>query len=663
MRVKKQPTNWRLAEEYRTYRNNLSTQLRNTKQNYYREKLVEAEGSMKQIWQLIKEATNEKTKSNTNIERLKTSEGNVLTVSENNILASNLLNTHFVTIGSKMASQLLNKLNKTEQQVIHSNRTTTSTINSFFLSPVSEDEVSRVISCLHTNTASGPDGVSNKIIKRLKLHITKPLTHIINTSFSTATFPQAFKKSHIIPLHKGGDKTVMTNYRPISLINNFAKIVEKIVKERLVGYLEKYHLLSNNQFGFRQGMGTEDALYRLTDMIYSSLDTNKKCITVFLDLAKAFDTVSHPILLKKLDSVGVRGLSLDWFRSYLSNRKQQVLLNGVLSEDMVVQCGVPQGTVLGPILYLIYANELCDLSIKGKITAFADDTAIFFDSHSWPEVMETATQELHKVQTWLDNNLLTLNIDKTNFVAFSLTDAGRLEQTTITLHSCRLPHDLDCSCPNITQRPTVKYLGLTVDNRLRWDTHCNILVKRLRKLIYKFLTLRQILRPDLLKTIYFALVQSILSYGNMAWGGTHMTHISSLFKTQKLLLRIINFKQQQHPSQTLFTDYNVLTLRQLYLHKIVTYLHTHPQIQQHTAHSHDTRTRHTRLQVPRKKKTHSQRHMSYLAPRTYNTLPSDIRQTTNTRTFKQKLRQYLIDLGIEHTELMTTNLLHLYNRT
>lgn len=480
---------------------------------------------------------------------------------------------------------------------------------------------------------------------KIKDHILTPLIHIFNNSLQQSIFPENFKSSLIKPLFKSGEKTKINNYRPIALTSNLAKSLEKIVKKRLMIFLEQHNVLSPNQFGFRQGRGTQDALFTLSSEISHAIENGEKCITVFLDLAKAFDTVSHPILLKKLEALGIRGNANNWFETYLRGRKQKVVLGEHKSEELVTRYSVPQGTVLGPPLYLVYSNELCNLPLKGKTIAFADDTAIIFKGKTWEEVFTTAENELRKVTKWLNDNLLTLNIQKTKFVAFSLTQSGLPIQNSISLHSCQLNMPIPCTCPKIERTPTITYLGVDMDEKLTWEPHCQKLTTRLRKLIHKFVQLREILDPKALKAVYYALVESLISYGIIIWGGAASITVDPVYKVQKLLLRVMNRKHPLYPSELLYRECEVLNIRQTFIYKAVIHLHTNPNIHQRRLHTHSTRIRDTQLLLPKVNKTFTQRQANYAATKVYNQLPAEIKQHTRFR-FKKELQIWLINRGI-----------------
>lgn len=258
------------------------------------------------------------------------------------------------------------------------------------------------------------DGITAEILKETVQIISPLLVHLINIIYKNGTWPNSLKLAVIKPLHKKGDKYIIENYRPISLTSTIAKVLEKSIKHRLVKYLEKFNLLSKKQFGFRQNTSTNDAIAYLTNEIYQSIDSSKPSVCVFIDLAKAFDTISHKRVLEKLRDFGVRGICHKLFSDYLTNRTQYVKIENFLSDPKTVLCGLPQGTVLAPIMFIIYLNDLLTLDIKGSIVSFADDTAIYFKGNSWDEVRQTVEVDLKVIKDWFDENLLTINIDKTS---------------------------------------------------------------------------------------------------------------------------------------------------------------------------------------------------------------------------------------------------------
>lgn len=207
---------------------------------------------------------------------------------------------------------------------------------------------------LKSDSAPGWDGVTAKYLKYAKNEIIPIITHLANLCFKKGIFPSSLKKSIITPIHKNGDKDNINNYRPVSVLPVLAKVIEKMLNFRLLNYLTEFDIISPYQFGFRRGISTEDAVTSITKHITKHLDKGTKCIAVFLDLKKAFDTVSVPILTAKLEKIGIRKTQLSIFKDYLTHRKQKVKLENCMSDDLEVTCGVPQGSVLASTMFLIY---------------------------------------------------------------------------------------------------------------------------------------------------------------------------------------------------------------------------------------------------------------------------------------------------------------------
>lgn len=323
-------------------------------------------------------------------------------------------------------------------------------------------------------------------------------------------------------------------------------------------------------------------------------------------------------------------------------------------EGLPVKFGVPQGTVLGPILYLIFANELCSLDIGGKIIVFADDTAVIFQGNNWNETFITAELGMEKITLWLHSNILTLNSSKTKFLAFSLTDSKKPVRNTIKLHHCKI-NRIDCNCPSVERTDNIKYLGVIIDDLLWWDKHIIQQTTKLRKLVYSFIQLRQILTLDTLKIVYHALVESIARYGILAWGATYFCHINPVFKVQKLILRIMGQKHPLYPSDSLYEELQLLSIRQIYIHKLLTFIRKNPQFFLNMDHTHSTRRRNIDLAVPRMTTTAAQRTVTYLGPKIYNRLPMDIKEMVLVNIFKAKTKTWIIENRINYSEDLITN--------
>lgn len=645
---------------YKKYRNICNNLIITTKQKYYIKKIEDSGYDSKVIWNIVNDVSENK-KTALNIQSLDINGEKILTHDDPKAIAD-YANHYFSNIGTTLATNILKATNKTQNLLTSQIKQQNYLHPTLILAPTSTKEIVDTILSLKTSSAAGNDQISPYILQHTIPFITTPLKHIVDLSFKNGSFPNQLKHATVIPIYKSGTKTSIENYRPISLLSVLSKIIEKIVKNRLVSHLECHKILSPNQFGFRKNLSTESAILDLTENITNSLDEGDSCLAIFLDLAKAFDTVSHSILIERLSQIGIRDSTLEWFSSYLTGRSQSVRINNLaVSDPLPIQFGVPQGSVLGPILFLIYINNLCNLPITGKLISFADDTVLIARHKTWKGTFDIAENDIGLVKSWLDANLLTLNGHKTKFVTFSLSAVSQPNDTyNITIHSCS-KSDFFCTCPNLERVTHIKYLGVMIDNKLRWDQHLASLTPRIRKLSYVFRTLRNILTPVILKTVYYALCQSLLGYGIIIWGGCAQTIIDPLHKAQKMILRVINKRPMRYSSIRLFTEYNVLNTRQLYLKFMLThflYKYNKKTLLQHNYTTRTITNRH--YTVPKLHTTSAQRQFVYLAPKIFNLLPDYLKTDLQLHTFKKQISLWILTNAIHfnhntHTFYSLTN--------
>ena len=317
-----------------------------------------------------------------------------------------------------------------------------------------------------------------------------PLCRIINMSFITGVFPEILKIVKVIPVHKGGSTQDMNNFRPISLLSIFDKIMEKLLHKRLYDFLEKNNILFKNQFCFRKNNSTLFALLQITEKIGESIDKGKYGCGIFIDLRKVFDTVNHQILLQKLDHYGIRGSALSWFESYLDNRRQYVYFNGESSDLKSISFGVPQGSVLGPLLFLLYINDLLNISSLLDFYLFADDTNLYYEDVFLISLEQKINKELKKLNLWLNVNRLSLNIAKTNFVIFHPYNKPLKGRVTIVIKK-----------KAIAEKSAIKYLGVIIDSTLSWNGHILNIPKKISRAIGVMFKIRPFVNTAILKNL------------------------------------------------------------------------------------------------------------------------------------------------------------------
>ena len=349
-----------------------------------------------------------KSKSNPFPKRLKTEHALI----EDEKKMAGEFNIFFTNIGPKLA-QKIPDINKSFEDYVYRNN---SMIED---NELSFDEFEKAFKSIQRNKAAGYDDITSNIIIDVYHEIKYPLYEVFKCSIQEGKFPDKLKIAKVTPSFKSGDSSSLGNYRPISVLPVFSKILEKIMYNRVYSFLSEGKLLYKKQFGFQKNTSTEHAILQLIDDITKAFSDGKYTLGVFIDLSKAFDTVNHEILLKKMDLYGVRGISKKWFESYLKNRKQFVNSSDKINTTFLeIQCGVPQGSILGPLLFLIYVNDLCKASPEISTLMFADDSNLFLSHKSIDALFTTMKSELEKVSEWFKANKLSLNTGKTKFSLF-----------------------------------------------------------------------------------------------------------------------------------------------------------------------------------------------------------------------------------------------------
>jgi hypothetical protein len=546
---------------YKNFRNLYNKILKAAKKKYFDDEFSKCRSNLKRTWDLIRNALNIDSSGRELISEL-TLHG--ITYDDPRLIAEKL-NEFFVNEPKRISDSIPSSADyPTNFDVDNPADDPTDCPFNFNLSdsPVTRTEILEAFSQLESKKSEDLYGLSMFFIKKFKNTIVNPLYYIIFKSFETGKFPSQLKIAKVVPIHKGGDKSLPDNYRPISLLPNFSKIIEKIMSNRLTSYLENNNLISSNQFGFRKGHSTLHPIVHLINQISLSNNSNHYSIAIFCDLKKAFDTVDHKILLKKLYKLGVKGLAYEWFKDYLFQRKQFVSLKNVNSNLLCILLGVPQGSILGPLLFLIYINDLPDCNLL-KNFFFADDTMLM-DSHcDLNTLVVNVNREFQKVISFFRSNRLALHPDKTKFMLFTTKKNFQRPNIVFNFNEINATYtnpDLIQPMTFVNEQDTkyIRFLGVLIDPQLTFKDHVQKLSNKLSTSLYYMRSVRHLLNQKALKYIYFALFHSHLIYGIQAWSCTTESTLKPLILKQKQAIRIVTGSKYNAHTAPLFKQCNIL---------------------------------------------------------------------------------------------------------
>lgn len=586
--------------------------------------------NQKRIWTNINKILG-RNKDTTNA--IKLSVNGSLTSDDSSI--ANAFNDFFCSIGPQLAASIHSN------QDINKFNTLTTHRASVFLEPASTQEVILLIKELKNGKSCGVDGISAEFMKLHHNVFAVLLRDLFNECASTGSFPDFLKVARVIPIHKGGNKSDINNYRPISILSVLSKVLEKLLVTRLANFLRHHDLLYNRQYGFREGASTWTAACELVDEIYGAMEERNIEGVLFLDLKKAFDTIDHQVLLRKLEYYGIRGTANDLLRSYLTGRKQYVLVNGATSILKDVTVGVPQGSNVGPLLFLLYINDLANLKLNGHPRLFADDTSLSYQKSNANLIILQMKEDLAILQQYFDENMLSLNLSKTKFMLFH---SPRLR---IPRHA-----DLIVNSTKIDKVYSFKYLGLTFDPNLHWHEHIFKLQREISVFCGVLRKISQYMPRKERLTMYYAFVQSKLQYLVSIWGAASKTSLRSLQSTQNRCLKVVYNRPLLYPTIRLFKEsaesiIPIAGLREkeclVQMHNILTNPRTlHNQPLQQTSSRYALRSQAV-LAISRPRTEAGKKCFLYYGACQYNALPLHIKDERNMPRYKKNVLKLIRD--------------------
>lgn len=565
------------SENYKSYCQVFNKTLRAAKRHYYQERILAHQYDMAKTWATINDLMRRKQKVDRIGDEFRIGDR----VIKNSTQIANEFNNYFTNIGAEI-SKIIPPVQESFKDYLGPTSDT-----SFYLTPVNSNEVETTCRGMRGKHSAGFDGISTNVMKATIEHISIPLTHIFNQSFQQGIFPSNLKMAKIVPIFKNGDRGLLNNYRPVSLLPAFSKILEKLVYKRLYGFLDTKKFFSEGQFGFRRGHSTIHPILKLLQDITIANDKRSRDATlaVFLDLSKAFDSIDHEILLYKLENAGIRGVPLGWLRSYLSQRQQYVQIKSrdkdrhdnrntqeptdesiseATSNKLTITCGVPQGSILGPLLFLVYVNDI-QACTTFKILSYADDTTIYSSHHNLDYLETSTNQELNKLAIWLAANKLLLNPSKCKFMTFATKPI--LKEFAVTINSIPITRVRNSN----DKEKAIKFLGVYFDECLTWSYHIDEISKKISQTLFSLNKIKLLLPKQYLILLYRSLVESLLLYGILAWGCSNK--ISKLTKIQKKAIRIVNCKKYLSHTDPLFGLNQVLKIGDLYRLGVCLFMH------------------------------------------------------------------------------------------
>ena len=609
------------ANENRIYCKKVKKIIDKTKENYFLNFFNSQLGNIKATWDMIKFLTSQKQMHHQNT--IKKLIYNNLEYSEAGDIAE-LFNQYFSNIATDL-----------DREIPHSTMDPLQFLappisNSLFLTPATPNEISKVISGLK-NTKNSINQIPIKLFKEYKTHYSSIICKLVNMCFSIGQFPNCLKSGIITPIHKQGDQSDQSNYRPITVLPYLSKIIERVFHDRLSKFSSKFSIISPNQFGFLKGKSTADAVNSLTQYLYDCLELRQIAITILIDFKKAFDTINHSILLRKLNSYGIRGAPLNFVCSFLSNRSCSVKIGNTVSNPSPISIGLPQGSILSPLLFLFYINDLPNIVNNIHTILYADDTSFCIKHDSLSELLPKCNYVLEKLIQWTNCNRISININKTTYF---LTTNRQIDHSLINLF-------IDGQRLNI--KNSVNFLGVCIDDKLNFSQHILNISTKVSKSIGILNSVKNLLPRPCLLLMYNSLVLPYLSYCNRIWSGTYETHLKPLITLQKRSIRIIHRQDYLAHTNDLFLNSKILKLKDLRRFQLSLYAFQNQNYLE-TLYGNRISARYAdQIALPYLRLTLSRQSCSYSAAVIWNQLPPSLKELTSKNSFKSQVKNYFIN--------------------
>lgn len=624
----------------RNYANKIINKSKNT---FFRRQINNNIQNPKQLWQIL----------NTMTGRIKQSIDNIiLNAFKKNNISPSIIANDFAKTFNQSVKDIVPKCNI---PLLNNNNYRKSANVTLRFHKADADTVDKIIKSLSSDKAPGVDRIRAIDLKLLSKNISTVIAHLINTCVSTGRFPKELKTGIVRPIHKKGSYKTYENYRPITILPTIDKIIEKYICKQVYSFYGNNAILTESQYGFQPKKNTTQLLSNFTNSINKYLNDKLHVLVVFIDFSKAFDTLRHDILIDSLSDCGIRGALLDWCKDYLDDRSYCVKVGDAFSNDIEVKEGTAQGSVLGPLHYLTYVNNLANLIKSTEIYMFADDTCLLAADRDIHQALLRLQTDFNALNQWSHDVGLVLNANKTKLMYISSSQNRILQPLHLTAHNHVCLHnakrDDNCSCPTIDTVSSHTYLGLVIDDRLSWKVHIDKVCDGLRALLAKLALVKNKIPYSIRLLLYQSLGESITSYGLSSYGRTFKTHLDQIYNLQVRLLKhvvsrkvILECEKNYH---ALFKHCKLLPIHDKIKCTMLLEEYFNFDLQIQASHSKHTRSVSKNiLQIPRVNNLYGKRTLQYIVPSLINELPAELRTELNVKNIKRKLKSHFLNKTI-----------------